>query len=531
MIYLDGIGLSFLIKETKDKIQNYRLTKIYQYDRTSFSLYFGKNNLLFQVKNNSTVFYVKNEKDVNTDYQSKFLLSLKKYLLNSILVNIRQESFDRIVYFDFEKLNQFGDIEKYTLIMEIMGKASNIFLTSGNKILAALYFTGIDLGNRVVMTGANYELPFENKKISPIYLEEENFPFEIAQFMEKIEGVGKVFATECANNFEKFSHYINNYFPIMYEINQNKKVLTYNKFEEFEKNSINKTKFETFTEGLNEYFKSTITSNVINDKKITLLKYVENQIKKYEKIEKNIIIDLKKNENYITFKNIGDILAANMHNIKYGQKEVKTYDFYNNCEIKIELDPLISPKENLSFYYNKYNKGKRTIEALENRLITIKEETKYFEQIKIFIEKENDFVGIEEIENELNLTKNNQTKIKLNKVKKRELLSFENKGFKILVGRNNKENEEITFSKGNVTDIWLHAKDIPGSHVLIIANNQKIDDDVLLYAANLAAQYSKAEKGHKIDIDYCQKKFVKKIKNSKPGNVTYTNFNTITITI
>ena len=101
MIYIDGIGLSFLIKEVKEKIVNYRLTKIYQYDRSSLSFFFGKNNLLFQVKDNSTIFYLKEEKDLNTDFQSKFLLSLKKHLLNSILINIRQEGFDRIVYFCF----------------------------------------------------------------------------------------------------------------------------------------------------------------------------------------------------------------------------------------------------------------------------------------------------------------------------------------------------------------------------------------------------------------------------------------------
>ncbi|WP_258454658.1 NFACT family protein [Pseudoleptotrichia goodfellowii] len=164
MLYMDGIGISFLLKEIKEKIINYKLTKIYQYDKSSLSFYFGKNNLLFQVKDNSTICYLKNEKDLNTDFQSKFLLSLKKYILNSILINIRQEDYDRIVYFDFEKLNQFGDIEKYTLIFEIMGRASNIFLTSQGKILSALYFSSFDEGNRIIMTGAKYVLPFEEKK-------------------------------------------------------------------------------------------------------------------------------------------------------------------------------------------------------------------------------------------------------------------------------------------------------------------------------------------------------------------------------
>ena len=548
MLYLDGIGISFLVKEIKEKILRYKLTKIFQYDRVSFSLFFGKNNLLFQVKDNSTIFYLKDEKDPNTDFQSKFLLSLKKHLQNSILINIRQEGFDRIVYFDFEKLNQFGDVEKYTLIIEIMGKASNIFLTCKDKILSALYFTSIDVGNRVIMTGAKYTLPFEEKKISPIYLEKENFPFETETFLEKIEGAGRAFAVQCSQDYNVFKKYLSSYKPVMYEIlNRGKiqKVLTYNEFSEFSQkenanlennpeNKNNRKYFETLNEGLNAYFKTTITSNVISEKKKSLLKYVDSQIKKFKKIEKNIKVDLKKNENFENYKNIGDILAANMHQIKYGMKKVTVFDFYNNQEITINLDPLLSPNDNLNFYYNKYNKGKRTISALNLRFGDIQNEIKYFEEIKMFIEKENDFIGIEEIENELNLSDNGnkiKNKIKLNKTKKRELLSFDYKGFQIFVGRNNKENEEISFSKGQPNDIWMHIKDIPGSHVLILRNNQELPEDVLIYAANLACEYSKAKKGDKVTVDYCERKFVKKIKNSKPGNVTYTNFHSLLVNV
>ena len=548
MLYLDGIGISFLVKEIKEKILRYKLTKIFQYDRVSFSLFFGKNNLLFQVKDNSTIFYLKDEKDPNTDFQSKFLLSLKKHLQNSILVNIRQEGFDRIVYFDFEKLNQFGDVEKYTLIIEIMGKASNIFLTSKDKILSALYFTSIDVGNRVIMTGAKYILPFEEKKISPIYLEKENFPFETETFLEKIEGAGRAFAVQCSKDYDIFKKYLSSYKPVIYEIlNRGKiqKVLTYNEFLEFSQkentnlennpeNKNNRKYFETLNEGLNAYFKTTITSNVISEKKKSLLKYVDSQIKKFKKIEKNIKVDLKKNENFENYKNIGDILAANMHQIKYGMKKATVFDFYNNQEITINLDPLLSPNDNLNFYYNKYNKGKRTISALNLRFGDIQNEIKYFEEIKMFIEKENDFIGIEEIENELNLSDNGnkiKNKIKLNKTKKRELLSFDYKGFQIFVGRNNKENEEISFSKGQPNDIWMHIKDIPGSHVLVLRNNQELPEDVLIYAANLACEYSKAKKGDKVTVDYCERKFVKKIKNSKPGNVTYTNFHSLLVNV
>ena len=535
MIYIDGVGLSFLIKEIKEKIVNYKLTKIYQYDRSSLSFFFGKNNLLFQVKDNSTIFYLKEKKDLNTDFQSKFLLSLKKHLLNSILINIRQESFDRIVYFDFEKLNQFGDVEKFTLTMELMGKASNIFLTSSSdeKIISALYFSSIDEGNRIIMTGAKYTLPFEEKKISPLYLDEDNFPFESPQdFIQKVEGVGKIFAIQCYDNYETYKKYITSYVPLLHEAEirgKSQKILTYNHFSDY-KDKITSTKeFSTLNEGLNEYFRTTITSNVINEKKKELVKYVDTQIKKFEKILKNIDIDLKKNGNYENYKNTGDILAANMHSIKHGMDKITAFDFYNNCEISISLDPLLSPNDNLNFYYNKYNKGKRTETALNARLLDIRNEIKYFEEIKLFLEKETDFIGIEEIENELKFS--SKKKINLNKMKKRELLSFEHNGFKIFVGRNNKENEEITFNRGTSRDIWLHVKDIPGSHVLIIREHKELDEDTLYYAARLAGEFSKAGKGDKVTVDYCEKKFVKKIKNSKPGNVTYTNFKTLTVTV
>ena len=535
MIYIDGVGLSFLIKEIKEKIVNYKLTKIYQYDRSSLSFFFGKNNLLFQVKDNSTIFYLKEEKDLNTDFQSKFLLSLKKHLLNSILINIRQEGFDRIVYFDFEKLNQFGDVEKFTLTMELMGKASNIFLISADdeKIISALYFSSIDEGNRIIMTGARYTLPFEEKKISPVYLDEDNFPFESPQdFIQKVEGIGKVFAIQCYNSYEIYKKYIKTYVSLLHEAEirgKLQKILTYNYFSEYEDKVTETKEFSTLNEGLNEYFRTTITSNVINEKKKELVKYVDTQIKKFEKILKNIDIDLKKNGNYENYKNTGDILAANMHLLKHGMDKITVFDFYNNCDITISLDPLLSPNDNLNFYYNRYNKGKRTETALNARLLDIKNEIKYFEEVKLFIEKETDFVGIEEIENELKFS--GKKKIKLNKAKKRELLSFEYNGFKIFVGRNNKENEEITFNRGTSRDIWLHIKDIPGSHVLIIREQKEVDEDTLLYAAKLAGEFSKANKGDKVTVDYCEKKFVKKIKNSKPGNVTYTNFKALTITV
>ena len=534
MLYIDGIGISFLIKELKEKVLNYRLTKIHQYDKSSLTLYFGKQNLLFQVKDNHSIVYVKNEKDTNTDFQSKFLLSLKKHILNSILIDIRQEGFDRIIYFDFEKLNQFGDIEKYTLIFEIMGKSSNIFLTETNKILNMLSFSSLDQGNRILMTGAYYALPFETSKTSPMKFNNENFIFEsVEDLMSKIEGVGKHFAVSTYNNFDLFEKNLNVYKPTLYTINKGntkQEIASYNEFSTFEEQYVTKVSFDSLNALLNEYFKLTITTSISDDKKKTLLKYIETQIKKNNKILKNISVDIESNKNNEKIKQTADILAANMHALKMGLSEINVYDFYENKDSIIQLNPLKSPKENLNIYYSKYNKAKRTIDILEERTITVKSELNYLEETKLYVEKETDFIGLEEIETELKI-QTNKRKIKLNKHKKRELLSYEYNDHKILVGRNNKENDEITFSKGQFSDVWLHIKNLPGSHVLIIKGNSKIGDDTLLYAARLAAEFSKASPGDKVTVDYCEKRFVKKIKGGKLGNVTYSGNNSLTLIV
>ena len=527
MIYIDGIGLKFLVNEIKNQILNYKLSKIYQYDKSSLSLFFGKQNLTFIVNNRNTVFYLKDDKDANTDFQSKFLLTLKKHILNSKLIDITQSGFDRIVHFHFEKLNQFGDIEKYEFIFEIMGKHSNLFLTEKNKIITSMFTASLDEGNRILFPGSFYSLPFEKTKFSPVQLSSDNFPFSSGEdFLTKVEGIGKILANETFNDFDKFQGYLKNYSPRIYNLEKSN-VLTYNEFKEF--SAYTYESFDSINAALNGYLNFSFKSSLFNSKKTNLLKFIDTQIQKNNKIVQNIQKDIDKNSNFHKYKNIGDILAANMHTIKYEMSSITLFDFYSEKDVEIKLDPTLSPNENLNLYYNKYNKAKRTIENLNERLPKIKEEIHYLEEMKMYVNKETEVIGLEELSDELNIKQ--KRKIKLNKQKKRELLTFQFEEFSVLVGRNSNENEEITFGKGNAGDIWLHIKDLPGSHVLILGNNNKVPEDVLLFAAKLAGFYSKSSIGDKVSIDYCEKRFVKKIKKSKPGNVTYTNNKTIDVIV
>lgn len=527
MIYIDGIGMKFLVNEVKNEILNYRVSKIYQYDKSSLSLFFGRQNLTFIINSKNTIFYLKDTKDDNTDFQSKFLLNMKKSLLNSKLINITQSGFDRIIYFQFEKLNQFGNLEKFDLIFEIMGKHSNLFLTEKNKILSSIFTASLEEGNRVIFPGSLYTPPFEKIKISPLQLSPDDFPFASGDdFLKAVEGSGKIFANEVYNDYKKFSEYLKNYLPIIYK-HEKGRTLTYNKFSEFP--DFEFETYSTLNEALNNYLNVTFKSSFFNSKRNNLLKFIDNNLTKNRKIIQNIKKDLDKNSNYQKYRNIGDILAANMHLLKQDMHEITLFDFYNEKEIVIKLDSSLSPNENLNFYYNKYNKAKRTIENLHERLPKIEEEADYLEEVKVFVNNETDIIGLEELENELNIKQ--KRKIKLYKKIKREILSYQFEDFTILVGRNSRENEEITFSRGNGDDIWMHIKDLPGSHVLILRENKPVPDSVLSYAANLAGLYSKSGVGDKVTIDYCEKRFVKKIKKSKPGNVTYINYKSLDVVI
>ena len=203
--------------------------------------------------------------------------------------------------------------------------------------------------------------------------------------------------------------------------------------------------------------------------------------------------------------------------------KIEVFDYNKNKNILIDLDPKKSPSDNLNLLYKKYRKAKKGLEFANERKIKILEDQKYLDEVLNFLIKENDYLGLEEIEDELGLKKKIENK--KNKIKKRELLKYVYNGYEIFVGRNHTENNHLTFEKAKNNDIWLHVRDIPGSHVIIVTNKKKVDQDTLYYAAGLAALHSKGE-GRKI-IDYTERSNVK--RTNKFGNVTFNNFKSIEV--
>lgn len=485
MIYLDAVGIKFLANELNDSLLNCKINKIVGYDENSFSIFFAKKNLYFDNKNSAIVF-LSDEKMRNTEFNSSFLLKLKKYIMGAYVRKVYNYPDDRIIIFDIEKLNAIGDVEEYRLIYEMLGKEVNVLLVNKNDIILAnmyYYFNA----KRKNLTNSNYILP---KSIS-----------KYGKYMKSLDK-------------EKQIEYEENYTPILYENN----LFTYNKFLD-----LNYIEFSTLNEGLNEYFKKYTNLSLIENKKNPIYKFIDKNIDRLKKILKKIPHDLELNSDYEKYKIMGDILVSNLYKLKINEEKVILFNYYTNSDIEIDLDKNLSPSKNVEKFYQKYAKCKRRKECLIQREIDIKKELAYFEEQKHYLDNEDDILGIEEIEKELCIKK--QNRIKSTKQSKRELYTVKYKNASIYIGRNSSENEKITFEIAKPKDFWFHIKDVPGSHVVVKCDN--ITDDIIYNAAKLAVENSK-NKTYGI-VDYCLKKNVKKIHGAGVGQVTYKEYKSIEI--
>ena len=282
--------------------------------------------------------------------------------------------------------------------------------------------------------------------------------------------------------------------------------------------------FENYDEMINFYidYEHTTTSFMLLKNRLNSL--LEKKIKKLNKTLTLIKNDIESSQSMNKIKEEGDILASVLYSVKKGMSSVKAYDFYNNKEIDVELDPLISPNENLDRIYKKYNKMKRGLANAIRREQEVKDEISYLESTILFIENSTDVISLREIEEELiklNYLKSLHTK-KKNKLKKEVRYGLiENENYLILYGRNNLENDNLTFKVSAKDDYWFHVKDRPSSHIIVKIG--KLTDEIIEKAAKVSAYFSKASLGEKVTVDYTLRKNVSKPNGAKPGFVIYVN--------
>lgn len=535
MFYIDGISLNKIKDELKENLLGKKINKITKNTEVSLSIYFGKTELIFSCNPSFPICYIADSKESVLENTAGLAANMKKHLLNAMLTDIQQLRFDRILCFKFAKINELGEIKNYSIYFEIMGKYSNfIFADENDKIIDLLKRFSLEENRlRALFPGLKYEQPIIEEKISPLNITEAEFnKFKNENsLLKNIEGLGKL-TVQNITDFNSFTQLLNAQSQPKIFLNKGRIVLgsvlnILPKGKEYD----DVLSFKSFREAINFYINSENLSSSFDTLKTQLLDNINKKVKKNMRILSLLEDEALEKQDFIKYKEQGDILAASIYTLKRGMTSLTTYDFYNNKEISIPLDPQITPQENLEKLYKKYNKLKRGMEANKRRFIEINEELNYLNSIKLFIDNSSNTDNLKLIQEELI----SQGYIKLQQKKgnrKKQIkeigygvLEFE--GFKILYGRNNIENDNLTFKVASKEDIWLHSKNIPGSHVIIKAN--EITEEMLLKGAEVAAYFSKSSTGDKISVDYTKKRYINKPKGSKPGFVTYENEKNILI--
>ncbi|QNM15974.1 MULTISPECIES: NFACT family protein [Fusobacterium] len=535
MFYIDGVSLSKIKDELKDELTGKKINKITKNTENSLSLFFGRTELIFSCNPDFPICYITNSKEGVLENNSGLVANMKKHLLNAVTTDIEQLGYDRILIFKFSKINELGEVKNYKIYFEIMGKYSNFIFTDGdNKIIDVLKRFSLEENRlRAIFPGLMYEQPIIDKKISPLDVTRELFSEYMTNnsFLQNVEGIGKLFVQNI-KTYKEYENILKDQIkPCIYY--KGKRILLATVLNiEPTSSYTNVVNFNNFRELVNYYIENENLSASFDTLKNILDAGIQKKIKKNEKIIKVLEKEKVEKSDYSKYQQYGDIVAASMYSIKKGMSFLVTYDFYNDCMVKIQLDPQLTPQQNLENIYKKYNKLKRGMEANSRRYLEISEELEYLNGIKHFIDNSEDLENLKGIYEELlsqgYLTKKRDKKQKSKKkVKEIGYGIIEKDNYTILYGRNNIENDNLTFKIADKNDLWLHSKNIPGSHVVIKAS--EITDDIIKEGALVAALYSKANVGDKVSVDYTLKRYINKPKGAKPGFVTYVNEKNITV--
>ncbi|MFV0504360.1 MAG: NFACT family protein [Lachnospirales bacterium] len=568
----DGIYIRSIINELKETIMNGRIDKIHQPDKNDIILSvrnFGKSNKIrLSINSANPLIGITNKSYENPQTPPMFCMILRKYLSGGRIVDITQPKFDRIINLHIQSLNELGDMSEKILIFEIMGKHSNIILTESNVILDSIKRVTLDKSSvREVLPQRDYVFPPNHNKLNPLLLDKESFIEHLNknQAMQAQDiiykcysGISPIMATEMclranvnpSDFIEKLSSNDKVSLAISFQnimdltlSNDYKFVVYYNKgfcleeFSPFEMSLYkdNIKKFFSSPSELIEFFynerdRTYNLNQKSNDIKRILQSTIERYIKKID-LQKRAIKDTKNMEK---FRIRGELIISNIYQISQGMTSLICIDYNdeNLKEMEIPLDSNLSPSDNAQKYFKKYNKMKRTKESTEILLEENLKELNYLESIQSSLHAVTDDEDIEDVREELvKLGILKEKKGKKKKIEESKPLHFVSKdGFDIYVGKNNKQNDALTLGFANPDDIWMHTKEIAGSHVIIRSNGKTIPDSTLNDGAMLAAYYSKGKNSSLVPVDYIEKKFVKKPRGAKPGMVIYTTNKTAYVT-
>ena len=536
----DGFFLHHMVEELRAELLNGRIQKINQpfdqelvlqirSNRQSHRLLLSAHPVFGRIQLTETTFE-------NPAQPSTFIMVLRKYLQGAVIESIEQIENDRIVEITVSNKNEIGDNIQATLIIEIMGKHSNILLVdkSSHKILEVIKHIGFSQNSyRTLLPGATYIAPPSTEARNPFTIKDEKL-FEILQTQELtaknlqglFQGLGRDTAFELENlltddrlsNFRKFFNQETN------------PCLTDKSFSCVPFSTKIEGHFSSLSQLLDVFYKDKAERDRVKQQASELIRRVENELQKNRQKLKKQEKELQATENAEEFRQKGELLTTFLHQVPNDQDQVILDNYYTNQPITISLDKALTPNQNAQKYFKRYQKLKEAVKYLTELIEETKATILYLESVETVLNQAG-LDEIAEIREELIQTGfiRRRQREKIQKRKKPEKYLASDGKTIILVGRNNLQNEELTFKIARKEELWFHAKDIPGSHV-VISGNLNPSDEVKTDAAELAAYYSKGRLSNLVQVDMIEVKKLNKPTGGKPGFVTYTGQKTLRVT-
>ena len=560
----DGITIANIVHELRETLLDGRINKIAQPEEDELLLTIktqsGQRRLYISASASLPLIYLTETNKPSPMVAPNFCMLLRKHINNGRITDITQPKLERIIRFEIEHLDELGDLCKKYLVVEIMGKHSNIiFCNENNRIIDSIKHVSAQMSSvREVLPGRDYFIPETVEKLNPLEVSFADFsamltskPTGLAKAIyTSFTGVSPVVAEEICyisgidssitpkELSEDVLVHLYKQFVLFFE-NVHKGLFTpciyYNQGEPKEFSSVplshfgeyERKAFESVSLLLENYYASKNNITRIRQKSVDLRKIVQTALernrKKYDLQSKQ----LKDTENRDKYRVYGELINVYGYGLEPNAKHLKCLNYYTNEEIMIPLDSTKTPQENSQKYFDKYNKQKRTYEALVSLIEETRNEIVYLESVSTALDIAMNEDDLNQIKEELiaaGYVRRKFTKQKT-KINSKPFHYISSDGYHMYVGKNNIQNEELTFNFATGNDWWFHAKGCPGSHVIVKTNGDELPDRTFEEAGKLAAYYSKNRGSEKVEIDYIEKKHIKKPKGGKPGFVVYyTNY-------
>lgn len=544
----DGIITCAMVKELQDKIYLGKIEKVYQPENDELVFHIhtktGNVKLFASVGSAHARLHFIEENPKNPPVPLAFCMLLRKHLQGGRIVEISQKDSERIIEISLETLNELGFTVSKKLIFEIMGKHSNIILvdmTTG-KIIDSIKRVSIDVNRvRQVLPGKEYEYPPVQDKIPFKVITADQLGAIDANskaILSQVGGISPAIAWELTAKKDRYgflqqileSIASGTFVPRVYldekDVPQEFHITDLTEYED----AARRMDFQTLSQCLAYYFDNKASSNRARQKSHDLVKSVTTTLDKLYLKKQRLSEDLLKAENSEDLRLYGELLTANMHLIKPGDKSVEVVNYYDNSTVKIPLDERHTPAKNAQQYFKRYGKAKTAVKEKQIQLEEVDDDIKYLESVLSYLNNTDSVEEIEALRTELIETgyiRRRKTTFKEKKYKPQPHRYETTDGFTVLVGRNNKENDYLTLKTASKADIWFHTKDIPGSHVIVQTDGKELSESGIFEAAAIAAYHSKGRTSENVPVDYVAVRYVKKPAGAKPGMVIFTNNKTV----